>query len=682
MFNINKMLGNLCIKELAGAFIKNHFVLILCLLLVAMATIISHLSFHCFIAFVLVQFFCIYIPGKALYQILKIDDKNELIQNFVSYALGYSISILLYLLFLILGIQRYIIYLYSVISIISIIYLLKIKNNQDCVKTRFKETYSFGIILITAVLISTVLFQYQNLSPTIQKGNILYNQDLIFWLRNCVAATKAYPLPELSIMGTDFYYHYFTSIEIAFLHFTTRIELFDLCFAYSYIVSLFLLVSGLYVLLKEFIDNKKVVFFALCFILFTSGLENITHIYLSPHIYRVTFGLPEGLALFCFCLTFFFRWFKLGVKKWTYVIISLLFLIICTGLKGPIAAVLIIGIGLGCLLLLVHNISFWKVFFVGTLHLLGFIIILGLFVIGNKTSEEGSSTQLTFSYVNTLFHSHYFDKVYYFLYNLINLKLLSYLITLTLYLLATFPIPIAILYLSRRHLKYLYNDISLIWGGMIICGILLCILLSQSGMSQMYFMFVSIIGIFIVSISTYLLKINARKSNYTPLYILLVIGCILFMAQIPSKGKQGVKNAITDLSIAKVNAYDKKETGKTINLQEMKGLRWTRDHIPYNSVLLSNKVLAEEGRRSFVTSSFSERQTYYESYAYSNQNQKVIKNKLNKIYSFYSGDKDISNILKKEGVTHAIVYKNILPNSYPTNNTIIFENKDIIVLEL
>lgn len=670
------------IKELILGGVKNHFVVILCLLLAALATIISRLSLQNYLSFVLVQYFCIYIPGKAFHLFLNKDDKNELTQNLVSYALGYSLSIVFYLLFLIIGIQGYIIFFYPVISLISILFLLKFKKSQKCIKPCFKESFSFGVILFFAVLISTVLYQYQNLSPTIQKGNILYYQDLIFWLRNCVAATKSYPLPELSVMGDDFYYHYFTSIEIAFLHFTTKIEMFDLCFTYSYIVTLFILISGLYVLLKELVDNAKLVVIALCFILFTSGFEFLTHIYFSQHIYRATFGLPEGLGFFCFCYTYYIKWFKHREKYMSYAVISLLFLITCTGLKGPIAAVLLVGIGLGCLMLLIQNHNWGKVSLVGISHLLVFILILVYFVIGNKASEEGSSSELIFSSVNTLFHSHYFDKVFYSIYNIIHIKTLSYLMTLFLFLVSSMLIPISVLYTTMRKQRIRFDIINVSMWGMIVCGILLCIFVSQNGMSQMYFMFVSIVCMFIVGFSTYSFIIKARKSNYTPLYILLFVGVVLFIVQIPQNGKQGIKNAITDFSFYKVNKYEKKETGKTINFEEMKGLRWIRDHIPSNSVLLSNKVLAEEGGRSFVTSAFSERQTYYESYAYSNQNQKVIENKLNKIKSFYYGGKDISDILKKEGVTHAIVYKNIYPNSYPSNNNIIFENEDLIVLEL
>ena len=661
--------------------LKKNFAWIICLLLVAIATEISHLKFTDFLKFVLIQYLCIYIPGHALHRILRLKENNCLSCNLSSYALGYSLTILIYLILLIIGISKLVLFFYLIISALSIIYLFGRKKAQIFVDNLGKDQFSFGIILFIATLFGTVMFQYENLSPFLQKGNIAYNQDLVFWFRNCVAATKSYPLPDLSVMGNKFFYHYFTSIEIGFLHFMTGIEIFDLCFTYSYLITIFLFVSGLYFLLNELITNEKLKVIALCFILFTSSIERFTHIYFSPHIYKVPFGLPEGLAYFCFAFTYYTRWFRQGGSNLVLAFTFILFLSICTGLKGPVASILIVGVGVGCLLLIKKG-NFWKVSTMGIFSLLVFILILGFFVTGTKTAEDGSSYSLSISPFDTLFHSHYFERIYFKLMSIIPMTLFAYLVTMLLFLLSSMLIPIIVLYMGLKNREHRLDDIYYILIVMAFCGILLCVFISQNGMSQMYFLFISIICIFILGFSIYSSKREFSKSNFRTIYIIFLGGFFLFLIQAIPLASHGVKLLLTDCSIVQSTSNKLEESGTTLNKGEVLGLRWVRDNLPQNIILLSNKVLGESGARSFITSSFSERQTFFESYDYSILDKATFKNRIGNVRSFYYGNNNTSNILKKRGVTHAIVYKNIKPNIYPTNCKLIFENKELIVVEL
>ena len=217
---------------------------------------------------------------------------------------------------------------------------------------------------------------------------------------------------------------------------------------------------------------------------------------------------------------------------------------------------------------------------------------------------------------------------------------------------------------------------------MIICGILLGTFVSHQGMSQMYYLFVSILCIFTLGFSLYSRNREIKNSEYSKLYLLLFLGIFLFLPNIIKASSYGIKEKLSSLPIVKTNRTIVEKSGTSISIEEINGLRWCKKNIDDNAIVLSNKVLADRGSRSFLTSSFTERQTYLESYAYSNVSQPVINDRLEKVNFFYSGNKQIYNILKKEGVTHAVVYKHIQPNAFPEQCKTIFENKDILVLEL
>ena len=124
------------------------------------------------------------------------------------------------------------------------------------------------------------------------------------------------------------------------------------------------------------------------------------------------------------------------------------------------------------------------------------------------------------------------------------------------------------------------------------------------------------------------------------------------------------------------------ETGLTIYKGEFEGLRWGRDNIPENSILLTNKIFSEKGRRSFWTSSLTEKQIFMEGYDFSNVNQKEIDLYKNLTRSFYEGDFSTIYKLKEKGVTHAILFKNIQPNSFPQCCNVLYENSEIIIVSI
>ena len=667
----------------------SHPIFIVLILFTFLAAAVSRCNILDPVKFIFVQLAFIFLPGYALQRLTKISYQNSLVRVLVSYATGYAISLVVYLAMLIAGIQQYVFYACIVLCIISTVYLFLSKKTIADGEIEQKEKLYFTCVLLAALIASMVLFQFANIIPTLKQSNASFNQDLVFWMRNAVAATKGYPLPELSVAGKVFFYHYFTSINIAFLRFTTGIEIYDLCFVYSYLVTVLLIVSGLYVACKELINSYKIAFVAICFILFTKNLDPISHIFFNDHVLKASFGLAEGMGMFFFVLYYYIRMMRHDGNKWWLLLIAMLLFFAETGLKGPLAAILLIGIACGSFIM----IFFRNRFLFGTLSGLAllavFLITIGFFVI-NFHGEEAVSDHagLSLSAVNTIFHSHYFEKVYLFITGIGIWKSIAYVITLVLYLISAILIPFLMFIVAFK--KRLISDEDLLLIVMILMGVTLGIFVSQGGMSQGYFIYITIPLIIIIVLISYR-GCNIEKGKKIRLLVIFVAGfalwCWQYRSSFISNSSLFVRSNPTLVSlIEKAHPFKKikvKETGLTINRLEIEGLRWLRENSPSKAVVLSNKVLSSNmGSRSFWVSSISERQAFFEAYDYSNVSKENIKNNCSLIRTFYEGNMNALHSIKKKGVTHAVIFKDIDPNGYPKTCKEIYKNDKIIIVEL
>ena len=673
-------------------YIWNKYIVFFILILFTFLTaVISRCNILDPIMFVFVQLAFIFMPGYALQKSLGLSYQNSLVRGLVSYATGYTMSILLYLVMLMMGIQHLIIYIYIIICVISAIYLYYTPNT--IIKDGYadlKEIKTFMYILLIALTFGMVLYQFPNLNPSLKQYNTELTPDLVFWMRNTVAATKCYPLPELSVLGKVFFYHYFTSINLAFLKYTTGIEIYDLCFVYSYLVTVFLVVSGLYVACKELINSNRLVFVTMCFALFTQSLEPITHVYYSAHIYLASFGFAEGMGMFFFTLYFYLRMIRDNHSKWKLLLFTMLLFFSTSGLKGPIGAILLVGIAIGSLYLMFCKNDYCFGLLSGGGLLLVFVLTISLFVINiNGSTAEGSTAELSLSIIDTLFHSPYFKKVYLFLLSIGLLKPVAYILILIPFLISSFLIPFLVYYVTYNSKKTINSSVRLILIGMISVGVFLGLFVSQKGNSQSYFLFIGIPLLFLLS----LIKDNESEFDYNTLRNLrfvFIIGVFISSIQYHRIFLNSMVSLVRSYSLAtefvgKVlrPLGDPDETGISINKSEIDGLRWLRANSSTDAIILSNKVLSEQmGSRSFWVSSLSERQTFFESYDYSNVSNEIIETNCNQIRSFYEGDINALNYLKKQGCTHAVIFNGIVPNNYPENCNVIYKKKNITIVEL
>lgn len=663
-------------------------VFVIFIFFVFFASAISKSSLFDSAKFIIVQLAFIYIPGCAFQKLLSISYKNSLTKRLVSYLLGYALSIVVYLTLLILALQHMVLNIYCIVFFVSVVFLFMSKDQMCNGGTNNKEVLCFSLIFLLSLAVGFVLFQCNNISPMLKEGHVSFNQDLVFWMRNAVAATKGYPLPDLSVLGKKLYYHYFTSAHLAFLHFTTGIELFDLCFVYSYIITELLLVSGLYILCKELIYNMKYMFGAMCFILFTVNLDFFTHVFFNSHLHVASFGFAEGLGMFCVSFYFYLRIIRCDRTKWRLLLMASLFFIITTGLKGPVAAVLLVGFASGSLILMFMKDRFLFGAFSGLVLLVSFLIPMFLFVMNLHAEPKGGGNVLglTISATDTIFHSHYYEKAYLLMLNIGIMKPLSYFIIFIVYLFSVFLIPLMAFIVSYNNKKV--TDCELIIIIMVFVGIFLGMFVSQKGMSQCYFLYVSIALLFMLTF-TWLQKRELDKGASYKIRLIFFLGILLFFAHYFKTASSNILSLANSSSLRmqldgkKSSLSNENETGLSISQREFEGLKWGRSHVPASAVLLSNKILSSDmGSRSFWVSSIIERQSFLESYSYSGLTKEKIASRYMLIDSFYRGSDNACRMLKQNGVTHAVIFKGITPQNYPISCKVIYENNDMIIVVL
>ena len=109
-----------------------------------------------------------------------------------------------------------------------------------------------------------------------------------------------------------------------------------------------------------------------------------------------------------------------------------------------------------------------------------------------------------------------------------------------------------------------------------------------------------------------------------------------------------------------------------------------RDNTDENAVLLSNKIKAKEfGRRSYVVSAFTERQLFLEGYEYSvSPSDPIIADRRAHILNMFENNKDESAYFKKKGVTHLVLFKNLMDKDTKIYGNVIYENSAVVVTKL
>ena len=642
------------------------------------STIVGRVCAVDFGAFIAVQFFLVYCPGTMLISLFGLETKKLTEKIFASYLLGYGLTIVLYIGCLLFKLQEYVIYPNLLLSILSVILLIK-KGDYKSLQCDDKRNTIFNVIvLVVAYGVSLLTYTCNNFSPDIS-GCAVQHQDYLFWMRNCVACTRDFPVHDMSVMGINMYYHYFSSMHIAYLHYVSNIEIFDLCFVYSSITTVLLVFGGSYLLVNKVVKDEWLSMLAIVMVLFTTNIENVTYLYYTNHIYIGSFGFAEGLGMSLFAISLAIQLLNsFEIKRYKLLLAFLFVLGVATGLKAPLTLVILGGLGVTCLLMLFQKQERLNAFIIGIPALLIFVGIYYCFIMNHNNNIDSSNRLPDISFVATILRSPFENKLYRLFNGAVHSEMLSSVIVFLVYVVLVLFLPVTLFLQTKKEQwkRQLSNKIVFLLSVGLI-GFILTTFFEHDGMSQMYYWFIGYPAV-IFGLLSVIGSWSAIQGKKRYLLISAVgFGVIGLLSTIYSPLKSGVHNLLNS-SVTKIT-----NNGFSQTADELIAMRWLRENTDKASIVVSNKVLEEfGGHRSFILSAFSERQAYLEGYGYTTVNDETREQRLELIKSLYSGEEGSVSLIKSEGVDYVVLFKNIGNNILNIDNSAVFENDAVKIIKL
>ncbi len=302
------------------------------------------------IRFFLFQIFFILIPGFALALLLRIPASTNVQWFGTSWFLGYAADFLLY--FPVLPVhgssltgKAFFPVLPAVLFLAACLVLIrKRKDVFVCERDRGGEWICL-IFILASLLFEFVIYSGNNMIPILVSDDD-YNRDLLYWIGNTVELTKEFPPRNFRNYPMRYNYHYFSSLQLALMSMITGIRPVITGFVFHYIQSILLYVFGAYLLFAELVRKKTAAAFLTGILLFSTGLEEMSGIIYTWHLYFDPYGYDYGFGFFLWMLLFALMFYR----KKEFDPKTAFFLPVCiaiqTGLKGPcgVAALLLYGL--------------------------------------------------------------------------------------------------------------------------------------------------------------------------------------------------------------------------------------------------------------------------------------------------------------------------------------------------
>ncbi len=385
---------------------ENGTLILLFLVCLTVAGLFAGVTVYNMFLFLFIQLAGILLPGFFLLQWAGLHFKNKISDLFIGYGIGLVIWALVYAVLIYLNLHKwspYLLYTVSAFSVLAVLNHHIRKNLCSCIRSDNVDNIFLLSIFVVLFVFGFLVFQYPHrlVSDT---GYLDMHMDHVYWFKNCVASTKGYPLPELSALGINLYWHLFSSFNIALFHFSTGIDIYFLCFSLSYIWHIFLMIGGAYTLASELLSNRKYVFTSLVLILLCSSAEPYTLVYYLDHLWGCSMGTADAIAV---CMMAFALTIKTieGMRiNWQIVPFAVIMIVGAVGYKSPVGLVLLAGVSCALLVLclwnrraILYSLGLLLILFVATVVLLKFFVIAD-----NALTSSTSNHKLVLNFTTVL----------------------------------------------------------------------------------------------------------------------------------------------------------------------------------------------------------------------------------------------------------------------------------------
>lgn len=656
----------------------------------------SLLSLLVFICFLLIY---IQLPGSLIRKLFKIDLKFSLSNAVLGFILGLGSLFSQYYLFNLLNIIKLIVIIGPMISLISICYFIKgyeLRAKRRICNKIFNLNFSIIVFISSIVFfISMLKLQFNYVSPD-ESPIIKMGQDFIWHLGNINTLSKEGLALDPRVCDMTFKYHYFSDLIFGICKYITGLVADIQMFSLAPFLITYLIVGSFYAFATEFIKCHRhrhlFVFFALfasvATFIVVSGVYSIKSIYFD-HIFSNVNAVGFSISVFLIGTVVISQFIKNNHRQLDrhFVGVMIMIIFICTGMKGPFAAVLVTGLVCTSLLLYIKKDDNAKRFFIFTVVTTVMFGIIYLLLLSSPAGGGGVSFSITHtierSVLGLLNRSIFHQSMLLWSPLLIVVEFILLFGVFAILFIGVGWLLLGELFKARRLSSESIMKWFMLASSVIGCGGFF--LLNQSGLSQVYFLFCIIPFIQLFAFEYVILSKHK-------LLKICFLGSMAFGI--------GINIFDTALEVSRVNTrlVTIKESQNewrldAINADEYEALLWIRENTPTDSILISNRQSLISDRisdefldnRFFYYSAYSDRNFFLEGFSYSGIDEESLEIKKDLINTIFYSDDEQKYVLLKANQIDYIIEAKINSDRVETQDTNIvkcFENNSVVVYKV
>lgn len=668
------------------------------------AIVSYHANIQNILVFLVFFVFYIQLPGLLILDRLNIAPSNLSTKLLFSFFSGWAINIFLYFISDLLRTNYLLLLVCPILSIVFIIIKARSPKTSLNITEKYNSLSStfflFACLSLLFILLNT---QYLYLSP--ESSDIIYmNPDKAYHLGLIDSLSHDYPLQSPWIQGRFIKYHIFTEILYAI-----PVKIFGLssdtilmsCGPY---LTCYAICLSFYSLFQEF-SNKKDRAGLYCLLVLLSNIFIGKYIY-SSIAFRFIFvnenaagyGIAGALALLIL-IRYWYQSREEGNSK-AYLFLLVILTMLETGIKGPMAAVIVAALVGTFLVALIMKKTPLKTILPILLILLSFILVYAT-VLGLKGQSNGSG-EAVFSFgtiTNIAFWKKSFVAWMTSLHIPSSIRLVIILLVFYVFMTTAFCLPFVIGYIREMILVFSkkkdFDFSKVVIYATTMVGLLAMFFLNYSGHSQIYF---GLVSVFLVPLIGFWLFEDLELAGNTKsrLYRVLKI-CFIVMISITT-----ISLAVYyGHKISNVKDYLNSDTKHSkylsISNDEYVAMKWLEENTPddsliaadrYYSVPLKNYSYSNRwSNRFFLYAAYSNRFYYISGSGYNlGAKEWPIRKKMielnNKLYqSSYNNRAKLAN---KLGIDYIVVSKRFTKNSNLSDShlKLCYYNSDVNIYEV
>ena len=652
----------------------------LCISYCVSINILFHTSGELLFRFFICQIFVVFLPGYSFVNLISF--RGTFCEKIsISYAIGYALNIIEYLIIYGLGFQKYAVPYSIVIAFISVILLLKSENAVDKNQQSIIDDDWYVLLVLFAVylFVNIIVYSGNAISPFDSQGMTKLPRDVQFWCSNAVALKIGFPPTATYLAGGMLYYHYFSSLQIAYLSQVSGIDIFNLSFTLFPFGKCIILFGGLNYLINK-IGLIKGKFFYILVILFMTGNEVKSVVTYISHTILGPFGFDMGYAFGMWFLGILIAQWKSKKFNFNFLILCVMFWITLTGTKTPIALVLIFAAALFCFIWLIRkdfkNAFIYGICIVG-IFLMVSVYFSGAMRIATRNYEGASNNLLNFYSVQDILTAEHSNIILSLLHTIMRRV---YYTQPVLAITTSVTSILAAYYLICKKLKWRECILAVVLLLITIIGLLMGIFIFAGGNSEMYFSMTAFIPC--VAYNAELWENYFDKDfigNGKKLQVCKAGALVLALLGIYNMLFNGYEGGIASL----LSDGNKKIVGEylfpedSFSRDEALACIWIRDNTDREAIVINDRNVIGGKRSEYYNGIFSERQQYLEASdliyvvdlneSYNNSIIDEISKREFVIKDVYSNNENAYKVLKNEGVDYIIQNNTFTPDFLPNN---------------